>query len=264
MWGDAEGRQIARIMLEDVLGVRFEDIVVNKSVDIDGRTQAKLAEIMGRLQKKEPIQYILGKSVFYGRTFDVNPGVLIPRQETEDLVDRIVRKHKQEAPSILDIGTGSGCIAISLALEIPNSRVTAIDHSEKAIETARQNAFKMGAKVRLMQADLFTFDSLPGKYDLMVSNPPYVTEDDKKKMADHVVHYEPASALYVSNDDPMAYYRRIADMASVSLSPQGLVYLEINERFAREVSDVLKGAGFKDIQTMKDLNRRDRFVMATI
>jgi release factor glutamine methyltransferase len=259
-WGDSEGRQIARILLEEVLSVRYEAIITNKPITVSPVLEQKLATILGRLAKREPIQYILGKASFFGRSFDVNPNVLIPRQETEELVNLIIRNHKDQSPEILDIGTGSGCIAITLAQEIRSSRVMAMDISKKAIESARQNAYKMGVKIKFIAGDVLQLEQLPAHFDIIVSNPPYVTEKEKIKMSVHILDFEPHQALFPGGDDPVIFYRAIAKLSSVYLKPGGHLYLEINEKFGQEVSAILSSAGFKNIQVIKDLNKKDRIV----
>ena len=260
VWGDNEAAHIARILLEEVLSIRYEDIITNKPMTVPPDLERKLAAMIMRLHKREPIQYILGKTSFYGRSFDINPSVLIPRQETEELVNLIVKKHKTLAPEILDIGTGSGCIAITLAKEISQAHVTAIDISEQAIESARQNAYKMGVKVKFIQADVLQLEALPSQYDIVVSNPPYVTEAEKIKMAKHVLNYEPHKALFPGPDDPLIFYRSIADLSFRRIKPEGHIYLEINEKFGGEVTEILQGVGFKNIQVIKDLNWKDRII----
>jgi release factor glutamine methyltransferase len=248
------------MLLEEVLSVRYEDIITNKPMTITPALEQRLASMLGRLARREPIQYILGKASFFGRSFDVSPYVLIPRQETEELVDLIIKHHKNQSADILDIGTGSGCIAITLAREISDAQVMALDVSDKAIETARQNAYKMGVKIKFFSRDILQVPQLPGSFDIIVSNPPYVTEIEKAKMSGHVVDFEPHQALFPGGDDPLIFYRSIVELSTRHLNQEGHLYLEINEKFGREVSDMLRDAGFKSVRVTKDLNKKDRIV----
>lgn len=220
----------------------------------------KIKDVIGRLSNHEPIQYILGEADFYGRKFYVGPGVLIPRPETEWLVDGIVRGGHPEQSEVLDIGTGSGCIAISLKLELPHAVVTGIDIEEKTLQWAIKNAVRHQAEVDWRKMDILT-DKLPSfAYDIVVGNPPYVLESEKPLMLKNVLDYEPHSALFVSDQDPLVFYKAIARKGYSALREGGNIYLEINEAFGRQVADLLENEGFKKVQVVKDLQQKDRIV----
>ena len=215
-----------------------------------------------RLKKQEPIQYILGTTEFYGLTFKVNKHTLIPRPETEELVDWVLSNlHDQDRVlDILDIGTGSGCIAISLAKNIPTARVSGLDISEKTLEVAQENAVKNQVLVSFCQKDILRTTSLEKKYDVIVSNPPYVRQLEKKAMNPNVLDYEPGVALFVPNEDPLLFYRKIAQLAMVSLQTRGWLYFEINEYLSKEMDVLLKEIGFANIEIKKDFREVPRMI----
>ena len=215
-----------------------------------------------RLKKQEPIQYILGTTEFYGLTFKVNKHTLIPRPETEELVDWVLSNlHDQDSElDILDIGTGSGCIAISLAKNIPTAKVSGLDISEKALEVAQENAVKNQVLVSFCKKDILETTSLEKKYDVMVSNPPYVRQLEKKAMNANVLDYEPGIALFVPNEDPLLFYRKIAQLAMVSLQTRGWLYFEINEYLSKEMDVFLKDIGFANIEIKKDFREVPRMI----
>ena len=215
-----------------------------------------------RLKKQEPIQYILGTTEFYGLTFKVNKHTLIPRPETEELVDWVLSNlHDQDSElDILDIGTGSGCIAISLAKNIPTAKVSGLDISEKALEVAQENAVKNQVLVSFCKKDILETTSLEKKYDVMVSNPPYVRQLEKKAMNANVLDYEPGIALFVPNEDPLLFYRKIAQLAMVSLQTRGWLYFEINEYLSKEMDVLLKDIGFANIEIKKDFREVPRMI----
>ena len=215
-----------------------------------------------RLKKQEPIQYILGTTEFYGLTFKVNKHTLIPRPETEELVDWVLSNlHDQDRVlDILDIGTGSGCIAISLAKNIPTAKVSGLDISEKTLEVAQENAVKNQVLVSFCKKDILRTTSLENKYDIMVSNPPYVRQLEKKAMNANVLDYEPGVALFVPNEDPLLFYRKIAQLAMVSLQTRGWLYFEINEYLSKEMDVLLKEIGFANIEIKKDFREVPRMI----
>ena len=215
-----------------------------------------------RLKKQEPIQYILGCTAFYGLTFTVNEHTLIPRPETEELVDWVLSNlHDQDSVlDILDIGTGSGCIAISLAKNIPTARVSGLDISEKTLEVAQENAVKNQVLVSFCKKDILETTALKNKYDVMVSNPPYVRQLEKKAMNANVLDYEPGLALFVPNEDPLLFYRKIAQLAMVSLQTRGWLYFEINEYLSKEMDVLLKDIGFANIEIKKDFREVPRMI----
>ncbi|MEL6812729.1 MAG: peptide chain release factor N(5)-glutamine methyltransferase [Bacteroidota bacterium] len=216
-----------------------------------------------QLQKHTPIQYIIGETEFYGLPFKVNPHTLIPRPETEELVDWIVNDeisspHKNR--KILDIGTGSGCIAISLAKHLPKHQVFALDFSGEALAVAIENSLRNKAEVQFFEDDILNTNSLHGSYDIIVSNPPYVREQEKLKMRPNVLNHEPGSALFVSDDDPLIFYKKIAQLASQYLSNEGLLYFEINEYLSSEMRELLLRLGFSEIEIRKDIFGKDRMI----
>ncbi|HJP63901.1 MAG TPA: peptide chain release factor N(5)-glutamine methyltransferase [Mucilaginibacter sp.] len=228
----------------------------------------KLNTILSRLKTGEPIQYILGHAEFYGLTFKVNPSVLIPRPETEELIEWIlssVGSFGLAAGSILDIGTGSGCIAISLKKNLPDMLVSAIDISSEALKTAKENAQLNDVQIDFIQDDILTHHSpLTTHYSLIVSNPPYVTPDDKKQMHTNVTDFEPHTALFVPENDPLIFYKVIADFASKNLEASGHLFFEINENLGEQTVELLKNKQFKNIELRKDLSGRERMIKASL
>ncbi len=222
----------------------------------------QLHHILDRLKKGEPLQYILGETQFYGLTFKVDTHTLIPRPETEELVRWIVEDYDEKAPAILDIGTGSGCIAISLAHALPKANVSACDISTEALKRAGQNTALNKVAVRLEHIDILHAQTLPRTYDVMVSNPPYVRDLEKEKMADNVLKYEPELALFVSDLDPLIFYRKIAALATQYLAPKGRLYLEINEYLGKEMIALLQSFAFEHIELRKDMFGKDRMICA--
>jgi release factor glutamine methyltransferase len=237
----------------------------------------KLKKVLTQLQTGQPIQYILGVTEFYGLPFKVNPSVLIPRPETEELVEWILssvaESQKQKAEgikhytgSILDIGTGSGCIVISLKKNLPTTQASAIDISESALQTAKENALLNDVEVNFIHADILNIKSeikIP-KSEIIISNPPYVTLTDKKQMHTNVTDFEPHSALFVPEHDPLIFYRAIAHFAKANLQPGGLLFFEINESYGEETLELLQLTGFINTELRKDMSGRDRMIKAVI
>ena len=203
----------------------------------------------------------MGKTYFRDHLFEVNSETLIPRPETEELVELVLEKASENA-SVLDVGTGSGCIPISLKLERPTLQVEAWDISKGALEMARQNAETLQAAVSFQQRDIFAWPSSNGIWDIIVSNPPYVTEEEKKEMANHVLDFEPHLALFVPNDDALRYYEALADFANERLSNGGYLCLEINQYFGTQTVDLLFSKGFQEVQLKKDFKGNDRMIVA--
>jgi release factor glutamine methyltransferase len=224
--------------------------------------------ILDQLKKEIPIQYILGTTHFYGLEFEVNSNVLIPRPETEELVDWIVQKSKiknQESKIIiLDIGTGSGCIAISLAKNLPNAEVFALDVSDKALATAKSNAEFNQVEIQFIHQSILETEDLGQQFDLIVSNPPYVRHLEKQEIKKNVLDNEPHLALFVEDNDALIFYRKIAQLAKKNLCPNGQLYFEINQYLGQETLDLLQEIGFKDITLRKDIYGNDRMIQCTI
>lgn len=260
---ETEVRPHAFWLLEAFYGKKRTDFLVNNPLRLKPEVQEKLEEALDRLEKQEPIQYVLGEAPFYGRSFTVNPSVLIPRPETEELVQLILSRHGgQKGLRLLDVGTGSGIIAISLALELMEPQVYAVDVSGSALEIAEENARKLEASVEFIKADIL--DSVPPMppMDLVVSNPPYVRWQEAEQMQANVLDWEPHLALFVENHDPLIFYRHIAIMARQQLINGGFLYFEINEAFGQEVVQMLTESGFSRASIHQDMQGKDRMVSA--
>ena len=261
-------------------GLTLSDLCLGKDTQLSADDQTELEEIAKRLLQGEPIQYVLGQADFCGRTFKVNEHVLIPRPETEELCQWIVESirgqslcnplcssHKGQSPEILDIGTGSGCIAITLAAEMPGAEVTAWDISEEALAVARENAKRTNVHVSFEQVDALhlTSDILhqtSGVYDLIVSNPPYICNKERAKMEANVLEHEPHTALFVSDDDPLLFYRAIAQYGQTALKDGGWLYFEMNPIYADALVDMLSGMSYRDIEIKEDAYGKQRMIRA--
>lgn len=253
---------LSRIVCCDLLGQAPTDYYLGKDIALSPKKEQELEDILQRLSRFEPLQYIEGRTLFLGREFWVAPGVLIPRPETEELVELMLKEIPADA-RILDVGTGSGCIAISLAKELPDTLVTAWDVSPEALSVARANARKLQADVRFVECDVLAcqVDEV-GLYDVIVSNPPYVTEAEKADMEPNVLQWEPSLALFVPDDDPLRFYRRIAVLGRDMLADGGRLYFEINRAYGREMVEMLRTMGYVGVRVEKDLSQNDRFVIA--
>lgn len=253
---------LLRIVCCDLLGQAPTDYYLGKDIALSPKKEQELEDILQRLSRFEPLQYIEGRTLFLGREFWVAPGVLIPRPETEELVELMLKEIPADA-RILDVGTGSGCIAISLAKELPDALVTAWDVSPEALNVARANACKLQADVRFVECDVLAcqVDEV-GLYDVIVSNPPYVTEAEKADMEPNVLQWEPSLALFVPDDDPLRFYRRIAVLGRDMLADGGRLYFEINRAYGREMVEMLRAMGYVGVRVEKDLSQNDRFVIA--
>ncbi|MGM0666061.1 MAG: peptide chain release factor N(5)-glutamine methyltransferase [Bacteroidota bacterium] len=236
-------------------------ILTHPDHEISSYTWFKVNKICDDLKKMRPLQYICGISEFYGLQFSVNEHILIPRQETEELVDLIIRDNRDKTPVILDIGTGSGCIAISLALNITNPQVSATDNSQAVIKIASGNAKRNGVLINFIADDILNPDTGKyGRYDLVVSNPPYITESEKDHMDRNVLDYEPHEALFVPDDDPLLFYRAIMELCIRVLLKDGYLYFEINETKGRDMRDLMLSYGYRDIELIKDINGKTRII----
>jgi len=263
LYDPREVESMTRVIMEDVLQWRPVDIVMRDSDQLPDFFPSRLDDIIARLQRHEPLQYILGKARFHGHNFTVTPAVLIPRPETEQLVDMIIDQNTGSDLDVLDIGTGSGCIAISLARALKFAQVTATDVSTSALAVAQHNAQALGTRVRFVEHDILTSRAPIEAWDIIVSNPPYITMSEKNSMDRNVLDYEPAGALFVPDADPMLYYRAIAAYASQALKNGGRLYLEINRAMASLTTSTLHQAGLSNIQLYNDFNGNNRFVTAT-
>ena len=245
----------AYLSIEKILGYSKSDCIIYSNQELTNDNIISFENIISDLKQNIPIQYILGEAHFYDLKFKVNSSTLIPRGETEELVQYILL---HDFISVLEIGTGSGCIAISIARN-SNSKITAIDNSLEALEIAKSNAILNSVKINFVLSDIFNFSDTK-KYDLIVSNPPYVLESEKKIMDKNVLDYEPHNALFVSNNDPLVYYKEIAKIATNNLNKNGLLFFEINENYSKQIIELLSNLNFVDIELKKDINGRDRII----
>lgn len=250
------------LLCDSFLNYRRFDVSMNHDRLLSKPTIARFDSALARLQAREPIQYILGCTEFYGLPFQVNKYTLIPRPETEELVDWILSHVQNQGVvlDILDIGTGSGCIAVALAKILPRASISALDISLKAIALAKENAINNNVSVSFSDQDILDTKSLEKKYDVIVSNPPYVRQQEKKAMHTNVLAYEPSNALFVPNGDPLLFYRKIAQLAMVSLQTKGWLYFEINEYLSKEMDVLLKEIGFANIEIKKDFRAVPRMI----
>ncbi|MDA3821966.1 MAG: peptide chain release factor N(5)-glutamine methyltransferase [Bacteroidales bacterium] len=258
-----EAYSICRIILEHY-GYPESSILKNPSALINYKFRTEIKKIVKELNTNRPIQYILGETFFYDLRFFVDENVLIPRPETEELVSNILLETKQHTPRILDIGCGSGCIAISLAHSITDCTVHAMDVDIKAIEVAKKNAAENNVQIEFIHNSLFDPHSILEKpfYDIIVSNPPYVTQDDRLLMSPNVTKYEPELALFVPEDDPLIFYREIVNFSKKRLKNEGVIWFEINEKYGEEVKALLVKSGYINVKLLKDIHGKNRFINA--
>ncbi|TWR31107.1 peptide chain release factor N(5)-glutamine methyltransferase [Mucilaginibacter pallidiroseus] len=269
LYGQQEAEAITLLVLSQVTDLSHAKIKAFPEDDVPPEAIEKLPLILNELKTGKPVQYVLGSAEFYGLTFLVNPAVLIPRPETEELVEWVLSsqrlKVESEKPlSVLDIGTGSGCIAISLKKNLKHARVSAIDISSEALNTAKKNAVINEAEVNFIEADILQIQPglAPDDLDIIISNPPYVTMDDKAKMHINVNDFEPHTALFVPEHDPLIFYKAIADYAVNKLVDGGLLYFEINESYGQQTVDMLNDKKFINIELRRDMSGRDRMIKA--
>ena len=281
LYPQKEARSIVLMLCEEVLGTENYTHIVEPELKIDDKKLPELEAAMERLKKMEPVQYVLGHTEFYGRTFKVDPAVLIPRPETEllcrDAIKLGMRVYRMRSPygknaepvRILDLCTGSGCIAWTMALSIPGSRVTAVDISDAALEVAAGQDFaselksKETFKPEFIKADVLDSEQEIelGPFDMVLSNPPYIMESEKEDMRRNVLEYEPESALFVPDDDPLLFYRAIARWSQRFMSPEGVGLSEVNESLARQTETVFKAAGYAHTEIVRDLSDKNRYII---
>lgn len=259
----AETDTLVYLMLESIAGLTRSDVMAQKSVSLTSVESAKLDDLLNRVNASEPIQYILGKAHFYGREFYVNPAVLIPRPETELIVDEVLKNFSKTPGKILDIGTGSGCIAVTLAKELPDKTIIACDVSEAALKIASMNANHLQANVLFQCVDILNDEIQFQDLECIVSNPPYVAASEKFAMNANVLNHEPHLALFVPDDEPLIFYTVIAKKGIRALTSGGRIIVEINERFGKEVCEIFTHAGFSGSQVVRDFQSKDRIVTAT-
>ena len=255
------------ILSETYLGLSRIEIALQPEKEITEDNSEKFKEAIIRLKQSEPIQYILGETEFYGLPFIVDKNVLIPRPETEELVAWIIKDNQNKEATILDIGTGSGCIAITLAHQLSNTKVNAIDVSKDALKIARQNALNNKVNVNFIKVDVLQFENSKelqvhkeSKFDIIVSNPPYVRASEKELMKPNVLRYEPEVALFVEDEDPLLFYRRIVQLSKDYLKREGLLFFEINEYLGEDMKEMLEVEGFSNIEIKKDIFEKDRMI----
>lgn len=258
VYASREAENITRNLFEDLLRIKEVDVLSNSSLEID---EDQLKAAVDRLLNHEPVQYVTGVAYFYGRSFHLQPGALIPRPETEELVDLIVRDNLISNPRIADVGVGSGCIAITLALEL-KGEVFATDNSNEALTIARSNADKLNSPVNFYIHNILA-EQLPfNELDILVSNPPYIPDQEKSDMHLNVVRYEPEMALFVPDDHPLIFYHRLAEAGNEALRKGGKLYLEIHERFGNEVKNLLESMNYGNVTIHQDMQGKDRMVSA--
>lgn len=261
-YSDSEIVSMAKLLLTQVFGMSVVELYAGKDNSFSVNERKQLDNILVRLQKYEPVQYIIGVEDFYGSTFEVDRNVLIPRPETEELVDWIIQENRDRQVRMLDIGTGSGCIAISLAKHLEKAEVTSWDISEGALQVAARNCRRNEVKVKLERKDVLQWIPATEQFDVIVSNPPYITEKEKIEMEPNVLDWEPGVALFVPDDKPLLFYRRIAELGRSLLVSEGKLYFEINRAFAKQTIEMLEGLGYRNIELKKDILQNDRMIKA--
>ena len=265
-YGASEGYALYRLVMEECFGLTHADILLGKDSQISEENKVRLEEITARLLENEPVQYILGFAHFHGHRFRVRSGVLIPRPETELIVDKVLELARSAeegcTPKVLDVGTGSGCIAVSLALA--GCKVTAMDISEEALSVASENASMLNAEVVFMHENILQPSSASGRWDVIVSNPPYVCLSEAEEMERNVLDYEPHMALFVPDTDPLIFYRAIASFALSHLASGGWLCLEINQLFSKEMTELLASFGFRNITIIPDQYDKKRIACAQL
>ena len=264
LYGKRETEAIIRLIFHHLKGWNLTEMLIHGEDELSPFIKDQIQKILQRLIKFEPIQYITGEARFHGMNLKIKPGVLIPRPETDELTDFIIKENEdKEDLKILDLCTGSGCIAIALKRNLKFPDVTALDISQKAIEVAEENASDLKAKINFVKDDIFKW--VPeDKFDIIVSNPPYVDESEGKDMDKNVLNYEPADAIFVSDENPLSFYERIAEIAKSSLNADGSLYLEINPRHSQELKEMLEEKGFKNINIVLDSFGKKRFIKCSI
>lgn len=261
LYPDAELSAIAKGVLSDIFRLSLTELYTGKDRNFPPEASKRLEDIIRRLRQHEPLQYIMGETYFHGLPIKVTPDVLIPRPETAELTDWIASE-KRTAPSILDIGTGSGCIPITLAKAFPLACISAWDISPRALLVAEENARINHADIRFAQVDVLS-DSLPDiRTDILVSNPPYITAREKSGMQPNVTEWEPGIALFVPDNDPLLFYRRIADIGTSILTDGGTIYFETNQNYGEETAALLREKGYRNVTLRKDMSGNDRMIKA--
>jgi release factor glutamine methyltransferase len=260
LYPEKEIEAIIYLIFKDLINFPKADIYLKSNHELSLPVQDKIKYILAELKTNKPIQYIIGKTEFYGCQIKVTPDVLIPRPETEELVEWVIEETDNHA-DILDLGTGSGCIAISLGKYLPFSNIDAIDNSIKSLELARENAALNNVKnIQFYQFDIINPTKFKKHFDIIVSNPPYISEKGKKLIPPNVINFEPGRALFVPNENPLIFYKTICETGRKILKPEGKIYFEIHEDFGDKILLLLKEKKFRDLQLKKDINGKDRMV----
>ena len=261
LYDEHEIRIIAEILIRSASGMTKMHQLYDGSIILSSVATEKIIAYATDLKSGKPVQYVTGETSFYNCRIKVNPSTLIPRPETEELVDLILRENKGFSGSVLDFGTGSGCISVALAANMPLASVTGIDISEEALSIARENAELNHVMVKFLQGDVFSFDwKRAGTADIIVSNPPYVRESEKMLMSKNVLDFEPPAALFVPDENPLVYYEAILSLAAGCLKKSGRIYFEINEKMSDQLTKLLKESGYSDVMAVKDINERYRII----
>jgi len=256
-----EAESFFAIALEELKGWKRVDVALNSDAELSGDEVVKWDAVLKELELLKPIQYIFGHTYFYGLDFEVNENTLIPRPETEELVEWIIHENKNRGQvKVVDIGTGSGCIAISLAKNLPDAQVFAIDVSDEALAVAKINAARNNVNVTFIQQDILAAQTLPEQFDIIVSNPPYVRNLEKAEIKQNVLDYEPHLALFVDDNDALVFYRKIALLAKDNLPQNGKLYFEINQYLGKETAEMLENFGFTNVVLRKDIYGNDRML----
>jgi len=260
LYDDEEARQLFYLTVDHVSGLSRNQVMIHADLEPDEKQQASFQQVLAELKEGRPLQHIFGEAWFYGLKFKVSSAVLIPRPETEELVQWIIETAAGTAGvSLIDIGTGSGCIAVTLKNKLTGLQVDALDISADALNIARENAIGNAVEVNFIQADILGYEGL-ARYDFIVSNPPYITQEERSEMHRNVLSHEPHLALFVSDENPLIFYKSIADFALKQLRHAGYLFFEINEYLGKEMVDMLSAKGFTDIQLRKDMQGKDRMM----
>ena len=251
-------------LIEHKIGLKRIDLALLPNQELTSDNEFYLSDALAQLKKETPLQYIMGKTEFYGLSFNVDKNVLIPRPETEELVSWIIEdvRHRSGKIKILDIGTGSGCIAISLAKNLTNAEVWALDISNEAIKTAQENALLNKVEIQFIRENILNLEELNTEFDIIVSNPPYVRELEKNEIKNNVLDNEPHLALFVTDQNPLLFYDKICDFAKTNLVTQGSLFFEINQYLGKETMDLLKEKGLSNLELRKDIFNNDRMIKA--
>ena len=263
LYPEREVEAMLKVLFLQLTGYNTIDRRINSNQTLSESELLKFRSVLKELELGRPLQYVLGETEFYGLNFKVNEHVLIPRPETEELVDLILSENKSNE-SLVDIGSGSGCISISYAFNSRENNCYAIDVDPNALKVVGLNAKQNSVNIEMIEMDILNWSELPQKFDVVVSNPPYVLETEKSEMNSNVLDFEPGLALFVDNEEPIIFYERIADFALKHLNDAGKLYFEINEKYGLEVMECLKIRNFKDIRIIKDLSGKDRIVAAHV